>query len=816
MSNNSLNINKNQRKPIEPLMKSSGSGHHHHHHHHQQQHASSSSTATSSSLSSSSSSSASLLSSSSSFHGQSSRLLGDKVESKLYANTSIEGRDNVELCLEDAFNKLQHLINDTINNNNNTPITEYAGQSKGHYDEVCNAILFSILTDPTNSAKSLRVIFQSTNFNATSTETSSLIANILSIITENYSRMLDTPRQQLVWLIRELVKARAVHFEKVLLQMLRNIITGNCSEKNIWLAESMLDILSDEIECVYGYIELLTQSLYTYLRIISDHLQSPTLQQLRQRECDYCLQLMHEKWAECSLIGRDLIRLLQNLSRLPEFEQLWRDMTCEWTRPQTGLMAIMRLPTRRRCLISRLTFDMERKIYFLCTSVKFGMQRRYLEWFQRQYLNTPESQSLRIDIIRYLLVVLHPTNEQLNSGLTPRWAICAWLINTCTNSIDVANLKLALFYDWLVYDNKKDNIMFIEPGILLMYNTMRINNPTSATMFTPSGLSAVVAGNTNNNNNNNSTMNVSLTSMLFDFLCRIATNYFWPMRDVIQQGISNSFKDSVDKRVIPSMQVFFPPIDKIEKSGDNSKFIDKDLRSFIQTTFSSVINPSIVGVGVYPNNSNNTSLNSTPPPPLIVTKQQQQQQQQQVEVNKSRPNHHQLIKNELMDEDSNDSKVGADSAISSSLSTSELSNSSSINWTNIKSSHQINDEDSNQMIKIETDFDTIDDQITSMEVNNNNNNDHSDSNQSEVNSKLDSIDTILSNSTTGQIQSQLAKFLKRPFKIFSSDQSSNNNNNTNTNETTNQSIIDNHLGLIFEFISFSRLDYFFELKILFF
>jgi integrator complex subunit 3 len=57
------------------------------------------------------------------------------------------------------------------------------------------------------------------------------------------------------------------------------------------------------------------------------------------------------------------------LAKLPEFEQLWKDILYN---PQVlsqrfaqdgGLSYLMKLPTRRRCLISRLTIDMERKVF---------------------------------------------------------------------------------------------------------------------------------------------------------------------------------------------------------------------------------------------------------------------------------------------------------------------------------------------------------------------------------------------------------------------------------------------------------------------
>jgi integrator complex subunit 3 len=68
---------------------------------------------------------------------------------------------------------------------------------------------------------------------------------------------------------------------------------------------------------------------------------------------------------------------------------------------------------------------------------------------------------LRADIIRYIVCVIHPPNEILSSDVLPRWAVIGWLLTTCTNPVAAATAKLALFYDWLVFDPVKDNIMNI-------------------------------------------------------------------------------------------------------------------------------------------------------------------------------------------------------------------------------------------------------------------------------------------------------------------------------------------------------------------
>ena len=121
--------------------------------------------------------------------------------------------------------------------------------------------------------------------------------------------------------------------------------------------------------------------------------------------------------------------------------------------------------------------------FFYLRQVRFGTHKRFQDWFQRQYLFTPESQSLRCDLIRFIVGVIHPTNELLCSDIIPRWAVIGWLLTTCTSQVAGSNAKLALFYDWLFFDPEKDNIMNIEPAILVMNHSMRPHPAITATLL---------------------------------------------------------------------------------------------------------------------------------------------------------------------------------------------------------------------------------------------------------------------------------------------------------------------------------------------
>jgi integrator complex subunit 3 len=70
---------------------------------------------------------------------------------------------------------------------------------------------------------------------------------------------------------------------------------------------------------------LIASVVYAYLRLIEDHA-VPALTQLRHKEVVFVVTLIRERFADCLVIGRDFVRLLQNVARIPEFEQLWRDL----------------------------------------------------------------------------------------------------------------------------------------------------------------------------------------------------------------------------------------------------------------------------------------------------------------------------------------------------------------------------------------------------------------------------------------------------------------------------------------------------------
>ncbi|XP_069137872.1 integrator complex subunit 3-like [Argopecten irradians] len=461
------------------------------------------------------------------------------TQSKLVATTVLEPKDDLNERFEQCYNVVNNIRNGMSDREANDALNSYVSKGPLQHEEVQLGLLYAILTDPTACVKSYR------DMTLISRDAMSLVLRHTNqLIFEKWLKLLDNTKVQVIWLLRSLVKSSVNGTESVCLSLLRQIAGGDVSQKNIWLTENMLDVFTENRPWLDKFPSLIATVVYTYLRVIEDH-NGPLFVTLRQREVELCIGLLREKWTDCIHIGRDLVRLLQNVARISDFEKLWKDMVQNPSAIHaqfTGVQQLMLMRTSRKFLISRLTPDMETKLVFLVTKVKFGQHKRFQDWFQRQYLSTPESQSLRCDLIRYICAVFHPPNELICSDIIPRWAVIGWLLTTCTSNVAATNAKLALFYDWLFFDPEKDSIMNIEPAILVMFHSIR---PHPA-----------------------------ITATLLDFLCRIMPHFSLPLKVHVKQGIFTSLKTILDKRVLQSLSPLF----------DNPK-LDRDLRALIRENF---------------------------------------------------------------------------------------------------------------------------------------------------------------------------------------------------------------------------------------
>ncbi|KAJ0745535.1 putative integrator complex subunit 3 [Helianthus annuus] len=214
------------------------------------------------------------------------------------------------------------------------------------------------------------------------------------------------------------------------------------------------------------------------------------LKVLKQKEIEFCIRVFKDQFHLCLKIDAC---------------QLYRSRTCS------------------RYFLLRVTPEMETHLRFLLTQVKLGSQTRYQIWFGRKFLNGPEKETVVIDIVRFICCAHHPSNDILLSNVIPRWIIVGWLLKCCTKNHIEANAKLALFYDWLFFEENVDNIMNIEPAILLMVNSVP--------------------------------KYIHMTHNLLEFLFLLVDHYDIDRKDLILKGVSSALDVLKRKGVVQSFDV---------------------------------------------------------------------------------------------------------------------------------------------------------------------------------------------------------------------------------------------------------------------
>ncbi|KAL8493123.1 hypothetical protein ACS0TY_024363 [Phlomoides rotata] len=437
--------------------------------------------------------------------------------SKLVKRSTHEAENPHEVTLRESFLSLEPQLRPPF------PLTI---PTQEQYLNLNRAILYGILCEPHLAKVHIK------HLHGIITDGYGYFTSILvRIVNEMYGKLIDSVKRQLVWVTHEMIYVSAIGLDGLLVALLRQIVGGDFGEENLWLCYEMVNLFSSKWDCLLEDAPLiLTGALYVFLRLLADHcrvLNVPKIESLRQMEKDFCVRMLREKLFLCLRIGRDLVRLLQDLVQVPEFRAIWKDLLYDpnsfGTEEFMDISQLYNTRTSKWYFLLRINPEMESKLRFLLTHVKFGGQKRYQVWFAKKYLSAPERNGVVVDIVRFLCCAHHPSNDIIHSNIIQRWAVIGWLLKCNLKNYVEANSKLALFYDWLFFNEKVDNVMNIEPGILLMVYSI----PKYA----------------------------DITNSLLEFLLILLDNYDLERKEILLRGISTAFHTLLSKGVIQSLDV---------------------------------------------------------------------------------------------------------------------------------------------------------------------------------------------------------------------------------------------------------------------
>ena len=215
--------------------------------------------------------------------------------------------------------------------------------------------------------------------------------------------------------------------------------------------------MTSGIACLKIFLWFLTSALYSVLRLLAEDHCKVSGDNVKRLEMKFCVKMFREEMDLSLKIGRDLVRLLQDLAHVSEFREIgtiWSQVFITCPRLQLDIYFFLRISP-----------EMETQLRFLLGNVKLGSHKRHQIWFLNNFLVGNGKQVLLTDKVRFICCVIHPTNEIIRSEIMPRWAVIGWFLELSRQN--QGSVKLALFYDWLFFDETICNIiMNVKPAAL--------------------------------------------------------------------------------------------------------------------------------------------------------------------------------------------------------------------------------------------------------------------------------------------------------------------------------------------------------------
>ncbi|KAG9159153.1 hypothetical protein Leryth_025183 [Lithospermum erythrorhizon] len=117
-----------------------------------------------------------------------------------------------------------------------------------------------------------------------------------------------------------MVDVSSVGIDGLLVALLRQIVGGDCSQGNLWLCLEMISLFMDKWDSLLEEEPLvLTSALYVNYKILK-------FEVLKRKEIEFSIRMLRKQFHLCLKIGRDLVRLLQDLVHIPDFRAIWKDL----------------------------------------------------------------------------------------------------------------------------------------------------------------------------------------------------------------------------------------------------------------------------------------------------------------------------------------------------------------------------------------------------------------------------------------------------------------------------------------------------------
>ena len=195
-----------------------------------------------------------------------------------------------------------------------------------------------------------------------------------------------------------------------------------------------------------------------FLRQAEEHFNRGENEKLLEVELNLCRHIWQARQVQCIEAGRELIRIFSNHSNRPELAMIKEELS----KSIQGKPLIKHLLEKRGNKQGEsnvyvkflLNCEVQRRLEFMLSRLPEINIQWHLKWLL-EFAGIEfgkESESLLVDMVRFIVVNVTPTNEIIHSAVLQRYTLIGHLISQQKHHLHQSYVLQALFIDWLYYD----------------------------------------------------------------------------------------------------------------------------------------------------------------------------------------------------------------------------------------------------------------------------------------------------------------------------------------------------------------------------
>ncbi|CAI5440338.1 unnamed protein product [Caenorhabditis angaria] len=361
-----------------------------------------------------------------------------------------------------------------------------------------------------------------------------ILCNLNMILIEVWHLIHLGCKEQLVRLIREGIRLNVKSIENVLMNVFKNISGSGDWQTKVRIMNMLMNTIREHepwFKSIKSGAGLMSTIIMVTSHIIVDTPQPITKEdQFKNQLIVFLTFVIRSRKLDCHALGRDFVIIIARLGRIPQFEEIWREL--HQTPGNFGISSIEEFISRPNIVgLLRLSTELQRKIDHIVFYSKNNLII-YYDWIVKSHLRQLDSGSLRAEIVRYLCSMSIDAKNHGPAVFENRIQLLHLLVSTAPPGPEQQWLKLCLFVEWFGCDERfvNYNNSNVEIAINLVRYSLSIQAPP------PSQNSIIQASHCS-----------PFANSLLEYLCKSVDLFLPSQSDQIRKNVNTAMKFCRDR-----------------------------------------------------------------------------------------------------------------------------------------------------------------------------------------------------------------------------------------------------------------------------